>query len=331
VYCSSKLQCEVLAKAFCCAYYHAGKADRAEQLQQWLAEGGLIVATSALGTGISFPKVVYILHVGMPWSMIDYAQETGRGGRAGERVCSVVLVEHGRVEWTMKQKSEDLDVQAMGLFLIGQGCRRGLMSSYLDGKWVGCHDIQSAGCDRCGEGTAAVLENQQEASQEWEEVEKTLDELRDGCTVCAMLDEGGSEEWKQHRVMQCMKHAGLTGVDVDRFRRLVVDGGGAHSCRRCWVSQKYCATGVDVMQQCQWPNVVIPLARSVVAHEQGERIVREVGFLGELGGDWKQYGLWLGKRHRERVWGEYFSNAMVVAIQVLVYIQSASRETKGRG
>jgi hypothetical protein len=37
-------------------------------------------------------------------------------------VDSVVLVEQGEVERTMKQRSDDLDVQAMGMFLIGSGC-----------------------------------------------------------------------------------------------------------------------------------------------------------------------------------------------------------------
>ena len=98
VYCRSKQQCEDLAEALACAYYHAGDVDRAERLRQWLMDVGLIVATSALGTGVDFPGIVYIVHVGMPWSIIDYAQESGRGGRAGERVNSVVLVEHGEVE-----------------------------------------------------------------------------------------------------------------------------------------------------------------------------------------------------------------------------------------
>jgi superfamily II DNA helicase RecQ len=31
------------------------------------------VATLALGTGVDFPRIVYTLHVGMLWSMIDYA------------------------------------------------------------------------------------------------------------------------------------------------------------------------------------------------------------------------------------------------------------------
>jgi superfamily II DNA helicase RecQ len=83
--------------------------------------------------------------------MTDYAQESGRGRRAGKRFDSVILVEHGEVEQTMKQKNDDLDVQAMGTFIIGSGCRRGLMSGYLDGKRVECNDLETAGCDVCGE------------------------------------------------------------------------------------------------------------------------------------------------------------------------------------
>jgi superfamily II DNA/RNA helicase len=178
VYCYSKQQCEDLAEALKCAYYHAGDVDRAERLGQWLKDRGLIIATSALGTGVDFPGIAYIVHVGMPWSMIDYAQESGRGGRAGERVDSVVLVEKGEVERTMKQKSDDIDVQAIGTFIIGNGCRRGLMSGYLDGKRVECNDVETAGCDRCGEGTRGWQDAQREASLEWQQVQEVLDDWR---------------------------------------------------------------------------------------------------------------------------------------------------------
>ena len=65
---------------------------------------------------------------------------------------AVVLVEKGKVEQTMKQKSGDLDVQAIGVFIIGSGCRRGLISGYLDGRQVECNDLETAGCDWCREG-----------------------------------------------------------------------------------------------------------------------------------------------------------------------------------
>ncbi|KAG9201348.1 hypothetical protein G6514_005720, partial [Epicoccum nigrum] len=109
--------------------------------------------------------------------MIDFAQESGRGGRAGETLDSVVIVEDGEVERAMKQKSDDLGVQAMGTFLIGSGCRRAAMSSYLDGKRVECGDVDgAASCDRCGEGVRGWQEAQREASAQWQQVQEVFDE-----------------------------------------------------------------------------------------------------------------------------------------------------------
>ena len=65
--------------------------------------------------------------------------------------------------------------------------------------------------------------------------------------------------------------------------------------------------------------MVVPLARATVEEEKGQQIVRQCGYAGEFGGDWKEYAAWLGRRHRVRVWGEYFSNAMVVAIRVILF------------
>jgi superfamily II DNA helicase RecQ len=67
-------------------------------LAEWIRKGGLVVATSAPGTRVDIAGVVYILHVGMPWSMSDFAQESGRGGREGETVDAVILKAQGEVE-----------------------------------------------------------------------------------------------------------------------------------------------------------------------------------------------------------------------------------------
>ena len=66
VYSRSKAQCKALATALGCGHYYARVVDRAERLEAWLKEGGLIVATSALGTGVDFLGIVLIVHVGMP-------------------------------------------------------------------------------------------------------------------------------------------------------------------------------------------------------------------------------------------------------------------------
>jgi hypothetical protein len=52
----------------------------------------------------------------------DRLQASGRGG-GGERFDVVVVLEHGAVEKRIEEESDDIDVQAMGRFLIWSGCR----------------------------------------------------------------------------------------------------------------------------------------------------------------------------------------------------------------
>lgn len=314
IYCRAKAQCEELADALQCACYHAGVHDRAERLEQWIKQGGLIVATSALGTGVDIAGIVLVLHVGMPWSMIDYCQESGRAGRSGEVANSVIIVEQGEVERQLRRSGDSADVCAMSTFIQSDGCRRGCMSEYMDGKRIACNDIESAGCDRCGEGQAEWQQSQSEAASGWQEVEEVMSELRAGCVACWVL---GNGDWQAHKTMQCEAEEPYTGRELDRFRRGVRDSGDCHSCRRCWVSQRWCATGQDINNKCQWPNVVIPLVRVATGIEEGLAIVRQCGFQGDCEKMFQAYQTWLGRRSTVRIWGESMSNAMVVAVQVI--------------
>jgi hypothetical protein len=70
------------------------------------------------------------------------------------------------VEKRMERESDDMEVLAMGQFLIGSGCRRELISLYMDVKGVGCREIDAVDCDRCGEGENAWLEAQERWASE---------------------------------------------------------------------------------------------------------------------------------------------------------------------
>jgi hypothetical protein len=59
--------------------------------------------------------------------------------------------------------------------------------------------------------------------------------------------------------------------------------------------------------------VVVGLAFGARVFKEGVETVRECGFAGD--GD-KAYAGWLGRRHRREVWGQVFSNAMVLAIRL---------------
>lgn len=219
VYCRTKAQCEDIAGKLDCPYYHAGVVDREERLKRWLERGGFIVATSALGTGVDFPGIVFVLHVGLPYGMIDYAQETGRAGRGGETVDSVILLEDGEVERRAKTEAVSIDRSAMAAFVMTTECRRGVMSAYLDGKEATCAEIDCAACDRCGEGLVDWRSSQGRDAEEQQQVRRLLDELADGCPVCWILD--GEEDSYLHSLLECRRFAGLGQVAYDEFRRLV--------------------------------------------------------------------------------------------------------------
>jgi hypothetical protein len=324
VYCSSKAQCERLARELNCGYYHAEDVDRADRLAEWAEGRGFIVATSALGTGVDFLGIVFILHMGMPWSMIDYAQESGRGGRAGEVVDSVILVEEGEVEYRLGRDSRSIDMVAMAQFIHASGCRRGVISGYLDGKRVECSDIEAVRCDRCGEGRTEWAEVNSRWAREWEHVQAMMDELVEVCVVCWALGPIDDGVWASHWTRDCKAHPGLTGSELDAFRRDIRYDKDSHSCTKCGISQAYCATGEDASKTCQWSNILVPIVRVTVALEGAVGFVREVGFEGELLGDYKEYAYWLGKRHGSRVWREFFSNAMVLFVRMLLLFKGGS-------
>jgi hypothetical protein len=101
--------------------------------------------------------------------------------------------------------------------------------------------------------------------------------------------------------MQCTAWEHGTGAGADAFRRKIVDRTERDNCRRCWVSQKYCATGEGMDKQCQWPNVVVPLAYAARLTRKGIATMGDCGS-GDIGGD-DAYAGWLGKKSQGEVWG----------------------------
>jgi superfamily II DNA helicase RecQ len=93
VYCRYKAECEELAEALGCNYFYSGSADNADVIKVWKEARGCVVATTALGTGVNYTGVALAVHVGMPYGLIDFAQESGRAGRGGEVVTSLILLE----------------------------------------------------------------------------------------------------------------------------------------------------------------------------------------------------------------------------------------------
>jgi superfamily II DNA helicase RecQ len=353
VYCRSKAQCETIAEELACSYYHAATPDRAERLDAWIEQEGFIVATSALGTGVDIGGIEFVLHVDMPWGMMDYAQESGRAGRSGSGMAdSIVLVDERRVRGgggegaaaaaaaaaeaadpeasAASTSVEETEAEAIKAYVQARGCRRAVMSRYLDGKEVQCADVTGAAeCDRCGEGRAEWVRKQQRDAQEWAVVESTLDELADGCGLCWVLaddDEAGSDEadeaYIMHESTACEENDGLTQETLDEFRRGVrYDERGSYACRKCGIQQRLCGRDDPESGRCRWPNVLVPVVRAAMRDPEYRRLPRKLGYKGRAGEGARalaEYGAWLGERHGERLWGQLVSNGMMVMVRVIL-------------
>lgn len=335
VYCRSREETEDLAKEIGCGFVHAKGVENEGSIAGWLEEGGFIVATSALGTGVDYPGIIFVLHAGMPYGMIDYAQESGRAGRGGEEVSSVIVVEEGFVdEQERRGKIKSVDERAIVEYLRTEGCRRAVFSSYFDGEAYGkelvCDDNGDlARCDRCGEGEVDVQRSERVMAEDRELVESILDDVADGCTSCWLADllerdsgEGDGIGW-QHRREEC-ERAQREEEEGEGFRRRVVFDRDTHSCHKCSFSQKMCRTGADVREKCQWPRIAICIAIAACRNGIGRGIIRRAGFKGELGGGLEDYRRWLGWRHKVRIWEQRMSNTMAVVLEFVIWSVSVS-------
>ncbi|KAK3045834.1 hypothetical protein LTR09_012628 [Extremus antarcticus] len=103
VYCRFKSECEEMAAELGCGFFYVGAGSNEEALERWKKEGGCVVATSALGTGVNYPGIEIVLHASMLYGLIDFTQESGRAGRGGEEVDSLILIEKG---WEARERAK---------------------------------------------------------------------------------------------------------------------------------------------------------------------------------------------------------------------------------
>ncbi|KFZ20111.1 hypothetical protein V501_00292 [Pseudogymnoascus sp. VKM F-4519 (FW-2642)] len=84
-------------------------------VEEWLKGEGFIAATGALGMGGDYLGIVYVMHIRVPYGLIDFAQETRRGGWAREEVDSIILLEDSEYRRLERQEAAELTVDKLAM------------------------------------------------------------------------------------------------------------------------------------------------------------------------------------------------------------------------
>lgn len=160
VYCKTVKQAQTLSNKTMlnCSCYHSNLTveERSSAIERWMQSGEqYLVATTAFGTGVDVQGVVATFHANIPYGLVDFIQESGRGGRTGERSLSTIIVEERELQ--MLREEVQLaggflkeDKAALYRFLSTTRCRTLEVTRFLDGgDGRTCDEEGCEVCDLC--------------------------------------------------------------------------------------------------------------------------------------------------------------------------------------
>ncbi len=163
IYCTSRKAVDELSEllnrqGFRTRPYHAGMdaQERIENQEAFIQEScDTIVATVAFGMGIDKSNVRYVIHCGMPKSLENYQQESGRAGRDGldaDCVLFYSMADYARWKATIdeaspRSRAASYDtLRAMVNYCTGVRCRHKSLVEYFGQSF----ESESCGaCDVC--------------------------------------------------------------------------------------------------------------------------------------------------------------------------------------
>ncbi|AQT67087.1 ATP-dependent DNA helicase RecQ [Anaerohalosphaera lusitana] len=152
------LTAELTAAGYKALPYHAGLADHIRKFNQEAFiydRVNIIVATVAFGMGIDKSNVRYVIHTGMPKSLENYQQESGRAGRDGlDAHCALFYADKDYHTWKFLLRDLEPEPKRAAMDKLSQAydfvhsfrCRHKSLSAYF-GQTL--EKSSCAACDMC--------------------------------------------------------------------------------------------------------------------------------------------------------------------------------------
>lgn len=134
-----------LSNFSCFSYFGPMTAkEKMESISGWTkANKGIMIATSAFGTGVDYPNVKQVIHLCGSYSLLEFIQETGRCGRVTAG-CSTLLT----CSWGLDESK--MDIAMVNYAKNKTLCRRTMLNSHLGGPDTSCDSLQELEpCDVC--------------------------------------------------------------------------------------------------------------------------------------------------------------------------------------
>jgi len=239
-----------------------------------------IIATNAIGVGIDYSHIPYIIHVGIIKSFINLDQEIGRGGRNGQECYSIIIKNPNNYKGYINnninnpdqelEKFKVLDYNKVVDLINEKVCYRRIFESYLNNKLVdNCLD-DLLKCGLCTKRATIInnIQNKEIAFRKHailakEEIYNKLQIIINNYCFTCLLFKHDIEIFNKHNLYNCynnLENKTYLLKKVRNIERIIKDNRKikeGYCCLQCFLPNTICYNRDIKEEKCIYQNTIL--------------------------------------------------------------------------